>query len=152
MSMAPRTTNPKHHPAEPSLYPCLCAVMRKAGRILTRRYDHHLKQSGLKITQYSMLANISRNPGIAVSELAELLLMDQTTVSRNLQILERSGYVHLDPDVADHRIKRIRISKRGISKMGEARPLWDQAQLEMERVLGREGIEGLLGSLSKMVG
>jgi DNA-binding MarR family transcriptional regulator len=127
-------------------------VIRKTGRILTRRYDRYLKPSGLKITQFSMLANIARNPGITVSDLAELLLMDQTTVSRNLRVLEKSGYAHMEPEVTDHRIKRIRIADSGMAKMDEARPLWEKAQREMERVLGREGIEGLLAGLGKMAG
>jgi len=45
-----------------------------------------------------MLANIARNPGITVSELAELLFMDQTTVTRNLQVLEKSGYINMETE------------------------------------------------------
>jgi DNA-binding MarR family transcriptional regulator len=97
-----------------------------------------------------MLANIARNPAISVSELAELLFMDQTTVSRNLRVLEKSGYIHMEPEMTDHRTKRIQIADIGISKMNEARPLWEKAQLDMERVLGRQSIEGMMGSLKKI--
>jgi MarR family transcriptional regulator, organic hydroperoxide resistance regulator len=130
--------------------PCLCAVTRKAGRILTKKYDEYLKPSGLKATQLSMLARISRNPGITVSELAKLSAMDQTTVSRNLQVLEKSGYVRLEPEPADQRIKRIHITEAGMLKMKEATPLWEKAQMEMERVLGRETIEELLRTFRKI--
>ena len=150
--MAANTTKTENHPMETSRYPCLCAMIRKAGRILTRQYDHYLKPSGLKITQFSMLANIDRNPGITVSELAKLLLMDQTTVTRNLRVLEKSGYIHMEPEVTDHRTKRIQVADLGMSKMDEARPLWEKAQLEMERILGRDSIEGLLGSFRKIAG
>jgi MarR family transcriptional regulator, organic hydroperoxide resistance regulator len=148
--MASANTKPKNSPVETSRYPCLCAVTRKAGRILTKQYDKYLKPSGLKTTQFSMLVNIARNPAITVSELAELLAMDQTTVSRNLRLLEKIGYIHLEPGVADQRIKRIQIADMGMSKMNEARPLWQKAQLDMERVLGRASIEGLLSSFKKM--
>jgi len=97
-----------------------------------------------------MLANIARNPAITVSELARLLAMDQTTVSRNLRVLEKSGYIRMEPEVADQRIRRIQIAERGMSKMMEARPLWEKAQMEMERVLGRENIETLLGIFKKV--
>jgi DNA-binding MarR family transcriptional regulator len=97
-----------------------------------------------------MLANIARNPAITVSDLAELLSMDQTTVSRNLRLLEKSGYIHLEGEMTDQRIKRIQISDLGISKMNVARPLWEQAQLEMERVLGRENIEVMMKSVKKL--
>jgi DNA-binding MarR family transcriptional regulator len=130
--------------------PCLCAVTRKAGRILTKKYDERLKPSGLKATQLSMLARIAKHPAITVSELAKLSVMDQTTVSRNLQVLEKSGYVRLEPEQADQRIKRIHITEAGMSKMTEAIPLWEKAQTEMERVLGRETIEELLRTFRKI--
>jgi DNA-binding MarR family transcriptional regulator len=127
-------------------------LVRKASRILTRRYNHYLKPSGLKISQFSILANIARNPGITVSALAELLVMDQTTITRNLRVLERSGYIHLEPEATDQRIKRVQISSVGRSKIAVARPLWEKAQLETERLLGREGVEELLGGFKKIAG
>jgi len=98
-----------------------------------------------------MLANIARNPASTVSELAELLSMDQTTVSRNLRVLEKSGYIHLESERTDHRIKRIQISDLGVSKMNEARPLWEQAQLDMETVLGKENIGMMIKSVKKLL-
>lgn len=133
-----------------SQFPCLCAGFRKAGRVLTRKYDHYLKPSGLKITQFSMLANIARNPDVSVSELAELLLMDQTTVTRNLQVLEKSDYVKIEAEAADYRVRKIRISDRGESKMKEARPLWEKAQQEMEAILGSDSIRGLLSTFNSI--
>ena len=97
-----------------------------------------------------MLARISGNPAITVSELAKLLAMDQTTVSRNLQVLEKSGYIRIESEPADQRIKRIQLTETGMLKMSEAKPLWDKAQMEMERVLGRESIETLLRIFKKV--
>ena len=133
-----------------SRYPCLCAMIRKAGRIATRNYDKCLKSSGLKSTQYGMLTNIAKNPAITVSELAELMFMDQTTVSRNLRVLQKSGYIHLEDDIADQRVKRIQITDFGVSKMNEAMPLWEKAQLDMERVLGRENIDVMMKTFKKL--
>ncbi len=133
-----------------SSYPCLCALIRKAGRIVTRNYDKYLKPCGLKVTQLSMLAKIAKNPAITVSELAESLRMDQTTVSRNLRVLEKSGFIHLEDEMTDHRVKRIQIAGLGVSKMNEAIPLWEKAQLDMDRVLGRESIETMMKTLEKL--
>jgi MarR family transcriptional regulator, organic hydroperoxide resistance regulator len=130
--------------ALPLGYPCLCGLLRKGGRILTRRYDQHLKPSGLKITQFGMLANIARNPGITVSRLAELLLLDQTTATRNLAVLETAGHVRLDHEAADRRVRTIHLTEAGRAALDKARPFWTQAQLEMEEMLGRPGIEALL--------
>ncbi len=136
--------------ANTARYPCVCSAIRKAGRVVTRQYDAHLKSSGLKVTQYSMLANVSRNPGITVSGLAELLFMDQTTVTRDLRVLEKMGYVRLEPGVKDRRIKRIQVTDAGMVKMNEARPLWEEAQREIEHSLGKSGIEGVLDWARKL--
>jgi MarR family transcriptional regulator, organic hydroperoxide resistance regulator len=146
------TTLVGKEPMKTYQYPCLCAVIRKTGRVLTRKYDRYLKASGLKVTQFSMLANIMRNPGITVSELARMLFMDQTTVTRNLRVLEKSAYVHLGAEATDSRIRRILVSNIGKAKMDEARPFWQKAQRDMERLLGRETIEELLGTLNKITG
>jgi len=58
-----------------------------------------------------------------MSELAKLLLMDQTTVTRNLRVLEESGYIHQEPEVTDRRTKRIQVADIGMSKMEEAEEL-----------------------------
>jgi len=97
-----------------------------------------------------MLAKIAGNPATTVSELAELLFMNQTTVSRNLRVLEKSGYIHLESEISDHRIKRIRISDLGVYKINEATPFWDKAQQEMEGILGRENIEMIMKSFKKL--
>ena len=133
-----------------SRYPCLCALIRKAGRIVTRNYDRCLKPSGLKATQLGMLARIAGHPAITVSELGELLYMDQTTVSRNLRVLEKSGYIHVEEEMTDHRIKRIQITDFGVSRMNEAIPLWEKAQSDMERVLGRQSIEVMMKTFKKL--
>lgn len=132
--------------------PCLCASLRKATRVITRRYDEYLKPSGLKITQYSVLANINRNPGVTVSELANLMVMDQTTMTRNLQVLEKQGYLEIKEDVNDQRAKSIFISEAGKKKFKEAQPYWEEAQLELEKNLGKLGFELFLKSLNIVVG
>ena len=87
-----------------------------------------------------------------MSKLAELIVMDQTTVTRNLRVLEKAGYIHIETDMTDHRIKRTQITDFGMSRMDEARPFWEKAQLEMERIIGRESIEGLLNSFKSITG
>ncbi len=150
IKMAADTVNPESIPVETSQYPCVCAAIRKAGRILTRKYDRYLRPTGLKITQFSMLANIARNPGITVSELSRLLLMQQTTVSRNLQVLEKSHFIRLEPEATDSRVKRVRVTDMGMKRMDEARPFWKEAQQEMTQILGKKGLQALLMSLEKI--
>lgn len=118
--------------------PCICALVRKAGRVLTKQYDDSLKSSGLRITQYSLLMNIRFNPEIPVSGLSKLMKMDQTTITRNVKVLEKSGFVSIRPDPEDQRIKRIEITGQGKALLKEARIPWLSAQ---DRVAGSLDIE-----------
>lgn len=127
---------------------CLCASLRKATRVITKRYDEHLKPSGLRITQYSMLANIGRNPGVTVSELANILVMDQTTVSRNLQVLNKLGYIDIQESDNDQRVRIVHISDLGKKIFDQAKLLWTKVQSEVETELGKLGFEVFLQSLS----
>lgn len=130
--------------------PCLCIALRKATRVITRQYDEYLKPSGLRITQYSMLANISRNPGITISELAKLMIMDQTTVTRNVQLLIQQGYLSAR-EGDDRRVRSIHLSDLGKRTFEKAHPLWLKAQQKAERDLGKLGFDIFLQSLHTVV-
>jgi len=131
---------------------CLCASLRKAARSVTLLYDARLKPSGLTITEYSMLANISRNPGGTVANLAKILVMDQTTATRNLQRLKKKGYVRLEASADDRRMKRVAIDALGADMLERARPLWLRAQEELAGKLGGLGFDLLLRSLQSVIG
>ena len=131
--------------------PCLCAALRKATRVITKRYDAHLKPSGLKITQFSMLVNINRNPRITTSELAKLMVMDQTTVTRNIQLLKKKGYIYCQEEGTDLRVKQIHISESGKQMIDQAKPLWEQAQQEIENQLGNLGFDVMIRSLNSVI-
>ena len=77
--------------------PCTCARLRRTARRLTRAYDRALRPSGLRLTQYSVLANVTRAGGLSITELAERLAMDRTTLTRNLRPLEAAGWVRVAP-------------------------------------------------------
>jgi MarR family transcriptional regulator, organic hydroperoxide resistance regulator len=131
--------------------PCLCASLRKATRVVTNRYDAFLSPSGLKITQYSMLMNIARNPGITTTELAKVMLMDQTTVTRNLQLLQKKGCISFQEEGKDLRTKQIQISQAGKQMIEQAKPLWEQAQRDIKNDLGDLGFDVIIRSLISLV-
>lgn len=131
--------------------PCLCAALRKATRVITKRYEASLKPSGLKVTQYSMLINISRLMGITISELAKVMVMDQSTVTRNIQLLEKKGYVYFKEEGTDLRVKLIHISESGKQVLDQAKPLWKKAQRETENQLGTLGFDVMVRALNSVV-
>lgn len=68
---------------------CVGSNLRKTSRVVTQLYDKFLQSTGLKITQYSMLVNIVRHKGVSISKLGEIMLLDQTTATRNVNNLKK---------------------------------------------------------------
>ncbi|NEU31982.1 winged helix-turn-helix transcriptional regulator [bacterium LRH843] len=129
---------------------CACVSLRKAARAVTQQYDKQLQPIGLKVTQYSMLANIVRNKDISISNLGEVMSLDQTTVTRNVNILKNSGYVTITKNKHDSRTKRISITDEGFAKLKEARPIWLQIQEKIVNQIGEEKYKDLLDALKKL--
>jgi DNA-binding MarR family transcriptional regulator len=102
---------------------------------MTQIYDQYLAPSGLTLTQYSLLANLVRRVPPSVHELAEVMGMDRTTVTRNLKPLLARGLLGLVPG-CDRRSKLVAVTEDGQRTWGEARVLWRVAQSEINRRLG----------------
>jgi DNA-binding MarR family transcriptional regulator len=120
----------------PDMQRCVCGNLRKTTRVITQFYDQYLQSTGLRSTQCALLRSISLHKNSSVGELAELLLMDQSTVTRNLEILKKHRYITNTPSSHDARIKTIAITPSGEKKLEEALPLWEKAQSEIQKKLG----------------
>ncbi|WNB90917.1 MarR family winged helix-turn-helix transcriptional regulator [Bacillus sp. NEB1478] len=123
---------------------CVCSNLRKTSRVVTQLYDKLLQPTGLKITQYSMLVNIKRNKDISISKLGEVMLLDQTTVTRNVNILRNNGYVNIIKDHQDSRTKIITLTDLGIEKLKEATYIWSQIQERIVNDIGKETYKNFL--------
>lgn len=126
---------------------CACGSLRKTMRTITQFYDKFFQPAGLRSTQYSLLVNISSYENISVCELGSILLMDQTTVTRNIEILRKHGYITIAKEENDARKKSISITDEGVRKLAEAVPLWEQAQLQIVQGMGAERYKDFLNML-----
>jgi DNA-binding MarR family transcriptional regulator len=120
---------------------CTCFKLRKLTRAMSRLYDQHLATVGLKTTQYSVLANAAR-AALPVAELAELLGLERTTLTRNLKPLIDAGWVTLMAG-ADSRQRIVTISPAGRDKVKQAHVAWRRAQTEFETLMGRDTVRAL---------
>jgi DNA-binding MarR family transcriptional regulator len=132
---------------------CLCANTRRAARHITQAYDDALRPVGLRATQFFLLTALSRaagSEGIPVGELADILGMDRTTLTRNLAIAERQQWI--DTGAAkDRRSKLIRLAPKGKTLLGKALPYWKGAQRRLQDRLGQQKA-ALLLSLAQSIG
>ncbi len=117
---------------------CSALRFRKAARRVTQIYDHELEPFGLTITQYGILGHLFHFGGINVGALARKLVMDPTTLTRNLRPLERQGYVTLTLDNDDRRGRKLDLTEAGRARYKAARPGWQAAQDRIAATLGPE--------------
>ena len=129
---------------------CTCFGLRKAARAVTQMYDQALKPSGLRTTQFSLLAVTERAGPRRMAEIAELLVMDRTTLTRNLKPLLDQGLLERVAG-ADRRRRPIAITAKGRAALAQALPYWREAQMHMAGSLGRARWRRLLGDLRDTV-
>jgi len=126
---------------------CACATVRRTDRILTQFYDEILAPSGLYITQFTLLATLSQAAPVTINRLAEIMDMDRTTLSRNLEVLVKQHMVRIE-EGEDRRMRQVHLTQEGEQALRRALPLWQEAQARIEHALGRERFDGLLTDLS----
>jgi len=131
------------------LSPCHCAVLRKASRHVSLVYDAGLASTGLKTTQFTLLAAIDRAESDlpTMKELSEILVMDRSTLGQNLRPLEKRGFIRFEVDKGDARSRHVRLTSKGRSKLAEARVLWRDIQARFESNFGAEPTAILRDSL-----
>ena len=138
-------------PSNASPLPCACTALRRSGRALSRLYDEALAETGLRVTQYALLAALARTGLVSLTVLADELVMDRTTLSRNLIPLEREGLVVLEPG-RDRRTRCARLTDEGARRLAAARPYWLAAQEQVTERFGRERLGALVAELAAITG
>jgi len=141
---------PKDVPT-PASFGCTCLRLRKAARRITQVYDGYVAPLGLTITQFGLLAHLRVLDGIGVGALAEKLVMDPTTLTRNLRPLRRRGFVVLAPDPDDRRSRSLHLTEQGREALRAARPAWARAQRHVEEILGNADAAVLNSALDRML-
>lgn len=126
---------------------CSAARLLRAARVLTRHYDEALRPAGITITQFGLLNVIKRAEPESISDIAGILDIDRTTLSRNLKPLEKANLVFRGNEGGSRR-RRVLLTTLGVAKLEEAMPLWQQAQTRVEQVLGDAKLKDLYGALS----
>lgn len=126
--------------APPSV--CACVNLRRASRAVTRLYDQALEPSGMKVTQFSLLATIMHSGPINTTNLSRILMLDRTTLVRNLKSSEASGFIE-EVATADPRERVLSISVSGRRAVEAALPHWRNVQRQLRDLLGREHLERL---------
>jgi len=117
---------------------CNCLALRQAARHVTQFYDQYLVPTGVRTTQFSILAKLKRSGPMTINALAEQMVMDRTTLGRNIQPLEREGLISVRQGRADRRSKEVHLTDAGEVTFRAAAKAWAEAQARFEGVFGGE--------------
>ncbi len=116
---------------------CMAVRTLSAARAITRRYDSALRPLGITITQFTLLAAVARIEPDSITELADKLWMERTSLTRGAKLLEADGLIERRVEEGVRK-RGLRISDKGIKLLREAYPLWQSAQQDVEEQLGKQ--------------
>jgi DNA-binding MarR family transcriptional regulator len=117
---------------------CNCLALRQAARRVTQFYDGYLATAGLRTTQFSIVAKLKRLGPMTINALAEQMVMDRTTLGRNIQPLEREGLIVTRTGENDRRSKELHLTAAGAARVRAGVKAWADAQEQFEAVFGRK--------------
>jgi DNA-binding MarR family transcriptional regulator len=135
----------------PSPEECNCFALRAAARHVTQFYDQVIAPTGLRTTQFSILAKLKRRGPLTINALAEDMVMDRTTLGRNILPLERDKLIRVEPAASDRRAKELHLTKAGEKRLLAARKGWSVAQARFEGSFGAKRAADLRASLRSVI-
>ena len=117
---------------------CNCLAIRQAARHVTQFYDQVFAPVGLRATQFAILSRLKHNGKMTINALAAVLVMDRTTLGRNILPLQRDGLIEVIADAADRRRRELRLTAAGAALQRRAGERWAIAQARFDSVFGGE--------------
>ena len=136
---------PRHVPL-----PCACANLRRGARLVTALYDEALRPLGVRATQFTLLWTLATVGSARQATLSDILGIDSTTLTRNLALLRRKGWIQAVTG-KDRRERVWSLKPEGRRLLRKAMPAWSAAQERLKGALGSEGWQNLNGSLDVVV-
>ncbi len=129
---------------------CAASNLRRASRAIAQIYNEIMRPTGLLGTQFTLLVALCLTGSINISRLAQILVMDRTTLGRNIKPLSKKGLVKIFQG-EDRRLRMVTLTDKGHEALSKALPLWEIAQRQVVNQLGRKRFETMLDDLKKTV-
>jgi len=124
---------------------CACLRLRGAARTLSRYYDGELREAGLRLSQLTILVGVAMFPEgeAAMKPLSDALVMDRTTLTRNLRPLVNQGWLSVGTGKGDGRSRVVTLTAAGEKALEAAFPLWKRAQATAKKEFGAARLAAL---------
>ena len=130
----------------PSL-PCACASLRRAARAVTQLYDTGLRETGVPMTQFTLLQVLDRRGEVSQGDLGDVLALDSSTLTRTLQPLASRSWIRSRTG-DDKRVVYWSITAAGKRTLERAKPAWESLQRRLRGRIGAERWTTLMADLT----
>jgi DNA-binding MarR family transcriptional regulator len=128
---------------------CASFNFRRTARAVTRLYDMALQESGIRSTQFAILVGIAKNQPVSMGALAEVLIIDSTTLTRSLRLLQKEGLVAISNRAA-MRQRFLTITAKGKRTLARSLAAWRKAHEHFVATIGSEYWIGLRSELERL--
>ena len=128
---------------------CAAFNFRRTARAVTRLYDLGLEPCGIRATQFAILTAVAKFQPISISRIGEILVIDQTTLTRSLRLLQKQGFLEVSP----RSVKRQRfltLTDAGAKTLAVAAPLWRKVQAQFLSDMGEDAWAVLRNELERL--
>src|SRR4051812_40800632 len=129
---------------------CIAVRLRLLNRVVMNFYDDALRPLGLKVSQLNILIVAARLGLARPAQVCEILQLDTSTLSRNVERMRVKGWLEVVPE-EDARAQPFRLTPQGKRLIERAVPAWEEAQQQAGELLGDEGI-ALLDKAARQLG
>jgi DNA-binding MarR family transcriptional regulator len=127
---------------------CVMTHWRMTNRVLTAIYDEELRPFALKSSQLGLLVAVTIAGPVRRTDLGRYLSLDPSTLTRNLQVMLKHGWIAEVPDGLDQRGAPLEATAKGRKLLENIAPAWQRAQARAKKMLGNNGAE-LVFSIAK---
>ena len=128
---------------------CIAVRLRSLNRVITNLYDNSLRPLGMKVSQLNILVAAAKLGLARPADVCDLLQLDTSTLSRNVERMRAKGWLEVVPD-EDARAQPFRVTAQGRRLLKRAVPAWEMAQRKAKEFLGDEGIAALNKAVAKL--
>jgi DNA-binding MarR family transcriptional regulator len=126
---------------------CVMMRWRMTNRVLSAIYDEELRPFGLKSSQLSLLVAVTKAGPVRRIELGRLLSLDPSTLTRNLAVMLKHGWIEEVPDDGDQRGAPLQTTAIGRKLLERLAPAWHRAQVRAKKMLGSSGVDLVFSAL-----
>jgi DNA-binding MarR family transcriptional regulator len=130
---------------------CIAVRMRMLNRVITNLYDEALRPLGVKVSQMNILVATAKLGLARPGQVCEILQLDVSTLSRNVERMRTRGWLEVVPD-EDARAQPFRLTASGKKLLERSIPAWEKAQYKAVEFLGDDGVALLSKAMKKAGG